>query len=137
MPGIRDIPGNHQIVGYFPGHATAATAKEAALGRAPFRCKVQSVVFIAAAAITGAATNYFTLNVRNRTTAGVGTAVPAALAFSNGVNAVAQAPTSITLSATAADLVIAEGDVITAEKAISGTGLACPDGLIVVTVQAY
>lgn len=137
MPGLRDIPGNHQLTAYFPGHATAGSTKEAGLGRAPFRCQVVSAIFIAAAAINGAATNYFTLNVRNRTTAGVGTVIPAALAFSNGTNAVAQAPTSLTLSSTAADLIIAEGDVLTVEKAVSGTGLACPDGLVIVTVKAY
>lgn len=136
MPGIQDIPGDQPIQGYFAGHATAGTAKEHSVGRAPFRCRITAVEFIPSAAITGAATNNFTLNVRNRTTAGVGTAIPAALNFGNGTNGVAQAPTSITLSSTAADLLLAAGDVITVEKAINGTGLACPDGQIVVHIVA-
>ncbi|MDO8391056.1 MAG: hypothetical protein Q7V57_11250 [Actinomycetota bacterium] len=135
MPGIKDIPGDQAREGYFPGHATAGTAKEVALFRAPFRCVITAVEFIPASAITGADTNYFTLKVRNRTT-GAGTAIPAALAFVSGVDGVASAPKTITLSATAADLAIAEGDVITAEKAVTASGLACPDGLIVVHIKA-
>ena len=136
MPGLRDIPGDHAQQKFFPGHATAGSAAEVALFRAPFRCTITAVEFIAAEAITGANTNSFTLKVRNRTTAGVGTAIPASLAFVSGVDAVAQAPKVITLSATAADLVLAEGDVVTCEKAVVGTGLACPAGEVVVHIKA-
>lgn len=137
MPGLQDTPGDQPIAAYFPGHLTAATAKEAPLFRAPFRCTITSVDWIPDTNVTGTATNFFTLNVRNRTTAGAGTAIPAALAFSaGGVTATAQVPGAITLSGTAADLVLAAGDVITAEKAVTGTGLACPAGTIVVHVKA-
>lgn len=136
MPGLRDIPGDQPVTGYFPGHATAATAKEAAIGRAPFSAQVTAVEFVASAAIAGQITNNFTLNVRNRGPAGVGANIIATLNFTNGVNAVAQAPTSITLGA-GANLVLAEGDVITVEKAIVGTGLACPDGEVIVHLKGY
>lgn len=137
MPGLRDLPGDQPIVGYFPGHLTAGTAKEAAIGRAPFKCQVTAVEFIPSANVTGQATNFFTLNVRNRTQAGVGTAIPAALAFSSGaVAVVAQQPIAVTLSGTAAALILAEGDVITVEKAVTLTGLACPDGTVIVHVKA-
>lgn len=136
MPGIQDIPGDQPIAAYFPGHATAGSAKESAAFRAPFRCVITAVEFIPSAAITGAATNNFTLNVRNRTTAGAGAAVPATITFGNGINAVAQAPTALTLSGTASALAVAAGDVITVEKAVNGTGLACPDGTVVVHLQA-
>ena len=129
---VNELAGDIPLEGYFPGHLTAGTAKECAIFRAPFRGVITAVEFIAAAAVAGAVTNNFTLNLRNRTTAGVGTAVPATLNFTNGVNAVAQAPTSLTLSATAADLAVAKGDVLTLEKAIVGTGLACPDGCVVI-----
>lgn len=131
MPGFQDLPGDQPIVGYFPGHATAGSAKECAIGRALFRGVITAVEFIASAAVTGAATNNFTLNVRNRTGAGVGTQVPATLTFGNGTNAVAQAPTSLTLGATA-QVTVNAGDVITVEKAVNGTGLACPDGEVIV-----
>lgn len=135
MPGLRDIPGDQPIVGYFSGHATAATVKEHAIGRAPFRGVITAVEFIPSANVVGAAGNFFTVNVRNRTT-GAGTAVPATQAFDNGNNATAQTPKTIPLSATAADLAVAEGDVITVEKAVTGTGLACPDGIVVVHFKA-
>jgi hypothetical protein len=134
MTGVRDLPGDQPIVGYFPGHATAGTAKEVAIGRAPFRGVITAVEFIPSAGVTGANTNYFTLNVRNRTT-GAGTVIPATLAFVSGTDAVAQTPKTITLSGTAANLAVAEGDVITVEKAVTGTGLACPDGEVVVHFQ--
>jgi hypothetical protein len=135
MPGLQDIPGDQPIIGYFPGNTTANAAKECAIGRAPFRGVVTAVEFIASAAIAGAATNNFTLNVRNRTTAGVGTQVPASITFGNGTNAVAQAPTSLTLGV-ANQLTVNAGDVITVEKAVNGTGLACPDGEVIVHFQA-
>ena len=131
MPGLKDIPGYQRISAYFPGHATAGSAIEVGLFRAPFRSTIKSVSFMPASAISGANTNYFTLNVRNRTT-GAGNAIPAALAFVSGTDGVAQTPKTITLSSTASDLVLAEDDVVTAEKAVSGTGLACPAGLITV-----
>lgn len=135
MPGLKDIPGYHTRQGYFPGHATAGTPIEVPLFRAPFRCTITAIQFLTVSAITGANTNYFTLNVRNRTT-GAGTAIPGALAFTSGVDTVAQTPKTITLSATAADLILAEDDVVTAEKAVTASGLACPAGLVVVYLKA-
>ena len=135
MTLLKEIAGDQQHRGYFPGHLTAGTAKESPLFRAPFPCTITAVEFIPAAAQSGANTNSFTLNVRNRTT-GAGTAIPAALAFVSGVDLVANTPKTITLSGTASALILAEGDVVTAEKAVVGDGLACPDGLIVVHLQA-
>ena len=130
-----EIAGDQSIQMYFPGHATAGTAIETALGRARFRGAITAVEFIPSAAITGVNSNYFTLNIRNRTT-GAGTAIPAALAFVSGTDGVASTPKTITLSSTAADLLVAADDVITAEKAVTGTGLACPPGLVVVHFKA-
>ena len=137
MPGLVDIAGDQPVQAYWPGNATAGSAKESAIGRAPFRGKITAVEFVPSAAITGAVTNNFTLNVRNRTTAGVGTAIPATITFGSGTNGVAQAPVSLTLSATATDLLVNAGDVITAEKAVNGTGLAAPDGEIIVHYQSF
>lgn len=135
MPGLKDIPGGFKQAAYFSGHATAGTAIEHGLFRAPFRCTVTAVTFMTASTITGANTNYCTLNVRNRTT-GAGSVVIATLAFTSGVDTVAQTPKTITLSSTAADLILAEDDVITAEKAVAGTGLAMPAGLVAVYFKA-
>lgn len=136
MPGIQDIPGDQPISAYFPGQATAGTAIEQVLFRAPFRCVVTAVEFTPNTTQAGANTNYFTLNVRNRTQAGAGTAIPAALAFTSGVDLTALTPKSLTVSGTAATVALAAGDVITAEKAVTASGLACPAGVITVHIKA-
>lgn len=130
-------PTSQTLSFYFPGHTTAGTAKESGGVRIPFAGTITNVDWVADTAVTGQATNFFTLNVRNRTTAGVGTGIPAALAFSaGGVTAVAQAPTPITLATLQETLNVAPGDIITAEKAVSGTGLAMPAGSIVIRIKA-
>lgn len=121
-----------QIRSPFAGHATAGSTIEQALFTAPVSGRITAVEFITNTAITGANTNYCTLNIRNRTTAGVGTAVPATLDFVSGVNTVALAPKTIPLSATVTALNFTKGDVITAEKAIASSGLAMPPGVVVV-----
>lgn len=136
MPGLQDIPGTTLVSQKLVGAATAGTAIEEGVFIAPFKLQITAVRLIAAATITGQATNFFTLNVRNRTT-GAGTVVPATLAFSSApVVATANTPLAITLSATATDLIVAAGDAITCEKAITGTGLAMPAGLLVVSYVA-
>lgn len=137
MPGLQDFPGDQLVDAQFVGGLTAGTAKESPLMRVPFRCTITAVEFIPDTTVTGTATNFFTLNVRNRTAAGAGTAVPASLAYSSGgVATVAQVPQSLPLSATATDMVCQAGDVITVEKAVTGTGLACPAGVVVVHLKA-
>jgi hypothetical protein len=136
---LQELSGDLPAIGsyYFAG-AAAAVALEQALFVAPFRCQIQAVQLVSAATVTGQATNFFTLNIRNRTAAGAGTAVPASLAFSTApIVATAQIPLTITASATASDLVLAAGDVVTAEKAVTGTGLLMPGGIIVVRLRAY
>lgn len=136
MPKIKDLAGDQPQQAYFPGHATAGTAIEQTLFRAPCRGVITAVEFTPNTTQAGAATNYFTLNVRNRGAAGAGTGIPAALAFTSGVDLTALTPKTLTLSGTASVLAVAAGDVITAEKAITASGLACPAGTITVHFQA-
>jgi hypothetical protein len=135
MPGLQDIPDDQPISSFFPGQATPATAIEQVLFRAPFRCVITGVEFTPNTVQAGANTNSFTLNIRNRA-AGTGTAIPATLAFVAGVDLAATTPRAIPVSATPATLLLQTGDVVTAEKAIVGTGLACPAGAITVHLRA-
>jgi hypothetical protein len=121
---------------FVAGQATAGTADEWVVGSVPFRAKIAAVRFIPAAAITGAATHHFSAQLRNRGDDAAGTTDAATLAFDNGIDATAWVPKTITLSATAADLNVAEGDVLTFEKVVVGNGLAMPEGLIEVDLQA-
>ena len=131
MPMLKDLAGNHCTEIYVAGQATAATVDEFTGFRAPFRCTVTAVYWVPKAAITANGTNYFTLTVRNRV-AGAGTALPAQRSYA-ATNSVALTPEAMTLSSTASDLELAEGDLLTVEKLVTASGLAMPAG----TVQVY
>jgi len=115
--------------GEAPARATAVTGSHA-LFRAPFAGKVTSAAFIADALLTGANTNTRKIAIVNKGQAGAGTTEVAAKQFNSGVNAAAFDETALTLSATAADLVVAEGDILAVVSTAVGTGLADPGGVI-------
>lgn len=133
---LHELAGNHLLQGPVPGQATIGTADETVIGRVPFKSKVVAAYVVPKTTITGAATHNITITVRNRKADDTGTAVPASLNFDNAINAAARIPKALTLSATAADLLLEEGDVITSEKLIVGNGIAEPAGTIVVVLQA-
>lgn len=117
-----------------PGMATAGTDDSTVIGRAPFAGTVQAVTYTPDAAITGANTNYRSVRLRNRGAAGSGTTVVAELDFTSGVNATAFDEKTVPLSGTAANLVLAEGDILEWFSDATGTGLADPGGLVRVTI---
>lgn len=131
---LKDIPGDHFVSSQADGHATAGTANEVVVGRVPFRAVVTGVWWAPNAAVTGAATNHFTGRLRNRVS-GAGDVTVASKTYDNAVNATAFDDNALTLTATAADLNVEEGDVLTWQKVIVGTGLAMPDGQIVVAIK--
>lgn len=85
--------------------------------------------------ITGAASPASrSLQIINKGQDGNGAVVVATLAFLGGVNGLDFDEIAFTLSATAADLVVAEGDVLVLSSApVGGTGLVDPGGRIKVT----
>ena len=102
---------------------------------APFAGKVTAAGVICATAITGAATDSRTIQLHNRV-AGSGTTLVASKAFVSSVNAAADAVTALTLTATAADLVVAEGDILEFTSLhVGSTGLAGPEFVGTVTFQ--
>lgn len=116
--------------------ATAAGTDDTfTIGEAPFAGTVTSASFVANATLTGADTDSRTLNVVNKGQAGAGSTVVASKAFTNGVNATAFDETALTLSGTAANLVVAAGDILQLHSdSIGGTGLAQPDGQVRVEI---
>lgn len=118
-----------------PAVSTAGNSDDTVLAHAPFSGTVTAVEYVPEAAITGAATNNRTVSLVNKGQAGSGTTVVATLNFASGVNAVANDQKTIPLSATAADLVVAEGDVLQWRSVAVGTGIADPGGLVKVTVS--
>jgi len=96
----------------------------------PIAGSVSAVSYMPATVLTGANTDSRTLVLVNKGQAGAGTTVVATKAFVSGVNAPADDSTAITLSATAADLVVADGDVLVWQSThVGSTGLADPGGL--------
>ena len=75
------------------------------------------------AALTGAATNHQKISIVNKGTDGAGTVEMAALVFSStAVVAAAGVPLAMTLSATAANLLLAAGEMVSIKVAQAGSG---------------
>ncbi len=123
------------LEGVDPGVATAGNDDSFVIGRAPYAGTVTSVTYTPEAAITGAATNHRAIRVRNRGQDGSGSTVVAELAFDNGVNATAFDEKTITVSGTAANLTVVEGDVLELFSDAVGTGIADPGGVVRVTIS--
>ncbi|SOD80139.1 hypothetical protein SAMN06272781_6887 [Streptomyces sp. 1222.2] len=118
-----------------PAVSTAGNDDDTVIAQAPFACTVTSVQYVPEAAITGADTNSRTVSLVNKGAAGSGSTTVASLALTNGVNASANDEKTITLSATAANLVLAEGDTLQWRSIHVGTGITDPGGLLRVTIS--
>ena len=113
----------------------AGSDADQVLGEAPKAGRVTSVSYTPEAAITGNTTESRTLTLVNKGAAGAGTTTVATLAFTTGVNGVAFDERAFTLSATAADRVVAAGDVLAAVSThVGSTGLADPGGQVRVEI---
>lgn len=112
-----------------PNASTAAGADSSGkYVTAPYAGKVTGARVLSSAAMTGAATDSRTIQLHNRGLAGAGTTLVASKAFVLGVDLAADDATALTLSATPADLVVAEGDVLEFTSLHIGvTGLAGPE----------
>ena len=113
-----------------PVAATAAGADASGLAVAPFDGVLSAATVIPLTGLTGANTDSRTIQVLNRGQAGSGTTVMASKAFTSGVNLTAEDEGTLTNSGTAADLVVAAGDVIEVKSLhVGSTGLAGPQFL--------
>ena len=118
-----------------PAISTVGNSDTSILGEAPFDGTVTEVTFTPDAAITGANTNTRLHRVVNRGRTGTGTDVVASLQYNSGVNAAAGDEKTITLSGTAANLVVEEGEVLAFESNAVATGIADPGGHVTVTLS--
>jgi hypothetical protein len=113
------------------GGKTGTGTQTIPVAEAPFAGSVSSVSYTPISTLTGAATNYRTLRLVNKGSDGSGSTVIASLAFSgSGVVATADDEKAITLSGTAANLVVAQGDILAWDETVAGTGLDSPGGLV-------
>jgi hypothetical protein len=119
-----------------PVASTGAGADASGLQVAPFAGSLSAASIITLTTLTGANTESRTVQVFNRGQAGSGTTLMASKAFTSGVNSTAEDETSLTLSGTAADLVVAAGDVIEVKSLhVGATGLAGPQFLARLTLS--
>jgi len=115
--------------------AAAADASRV-VGRAPFDGTVTAVTYTPNAQLTGANTDSRTLAVVNKGLDGNGTTSVASKAFTSGVNADDFDETTITLSGTAANLVVTEGQILAFTSThVGSTGLADPGGKVKITIS--
>lgn len=117
--------------------AVAAGADAAVIvGRAGFAGVVTGVTYTPEANITGDNTESRTYSLVNKGTDGNGTTVIATLPMTTGVNGVDFDEKTITLSATAADLVVADGQILAwTTTHVGSTGLADPGGRVKVLIS--
>lgn len=117
--------------------ASAATADgKTVVGEAPFAGTVTRVEYVASGAVTGAASPASrTLAVVNKAQDGTGTTAVATLALVSGVDLAAADAKPVTLSSTAADLTVADGDVLEFTSThVGATGLADPGGVVEIDI---
>lgn len=114
----------------------AASDKSTVLGAAPFAGTITAATYTPDAQLTGADTESRTLTIVNKGQDGNGTTNIATKAFVNAVNANDFDETTLTLNATAANLVVAAGDIIAfVSTHVGSTGLADPGGKVRVTIS--
>lgn len=127
-PNVATIVANAAAV-------TAAADLTTIVGEAPFAGTVTAITYAPNANLTGANTESRTLSVTNKGTDGNGTTSVASKAFTSGVNALDYDETAITLSGTAANLVVAEGDILAfVSTHVGSTGLADPGGRVAIEI---
>lgn len=128
-PLIRTISANVAAV-------AAGSDLTTIIGEAPFAGVVTAVTYAPGANLTGANTDSRTLSVVNKGTDGNGSTTVASKAFVSGTNALDYDETAITLSVTAADLVVAEGAILAfVSTHVGSTGLADPGGRVEITIS--
>lgn len=115
-----------------PPMATAGTDQSTAIFAAPFDATVTGVRFTPSAAMTGVNTNNRFLRLRSRGQAGALGVTIAERELVAGTNPAAFDEFNITLSGTAANLDVAQGDVLEWFSDAQGTGMADPGGRLAV-----
>lgn len=132
---FKELGGTLQVACYVPSQATLGTDDNWPLWRAPNKVQIASVSFVPADAITANATHY-SIYTLTRYTAGA-TATAVATRTWAATNSVAETPEAMTLSATAANLVLAEDDTLSMVKTHGGNGLVIPDGALIIRFKNY
>jgi len=130
---FKDLRGDLVVTIPVPSSAAAVAVGGSLL--VPYNALITAAKWVPGAAITANGTNFFTVSFRNRGSAGAGTVQFATARAYSSVNGVLSTPEALTLSSTAADLLVAAGDYLTAEVTHAASGLICPGGSVLVTLR--
>ena len=130
-------PLQRTIEAFVPAQGTANATQDQAIGEAPFAGTVTEATIIPEAAVTAHATNYRTFRIVNKGQAGAGSTVVASFATDTVTtdDLAAFDEKSLALSGTAANLVVAEGDVLAADETVAAAGVAHGGYTVKVTIE--
>lgn len=133
MTQLAELSGNHsQVAAGLAGTSGTTDLETNGSFVMPFNATLTGATWTPAGAVTANGTNYFTVYVRNRSAAG--TVRPFSRSYA-ATNSTAWTSEAMTASATASDLQVNAGDVLTVEMIHAGTGLTLPGGSIRLTYQ--
>lgn len=120
---------------YVPSQATLGTVDNWPLWQAPAKVQIVSATFVPSAAVTANGTNYSIYTLTRYTAGATGTSV--ATRSWAATDSVAETPEAMTVSATAANLILAAADTLSMVKSVGGSGLVIPDGALHVSYRYY
>jgi hypothetical protein len=117
------------------GVTIAAATPSTIVGEVPHDGTVSSVTYTPVANITGATSTARTLTLTNKGLDGNGTTAVATLAYITGTDGVDFDEQAFTLSATPANLVVLEGQVLAVVETVASTGTVNPGGRVNVVIE--
>lgn len=123
----------HQM--YLASQATLGTDDNWPVWYSPYKSQIISATFVPSAAITANATHYSVYTL-TRYTAGASATTVATRTWA-ATDSVAETAEAMTLSGTAANLLLAAADTLSVVKTHGGNGLVIPDGLLVIAYRWY
>lgn len=132
---LKEMGGLLQAACYVPAQATLGTDDNWPLWQAPNKVQIVSITFVPSAAVTANATHY-SVYTATRYTAGASATTVATRTWA-ATDSAAETPEAMTMSATAAALVLAADDTISMVKTHGGNGVVIPDGTVIIRYKNY
>lgn len=130
---LKEIRGPIKHQAFLESTGNAASTGNLPAFVAPSDCQVTAVSLVPSAAITADGTNY-AIYTLTRHTAGASATTVATRSWI-ATNSAAMTAEAMTLSGTAANLLLTAGDTLTVIKTVAASGLLIPAVLLVVTYQ--
>lgn len=130
---FKELSGPLSAQAFLESVGAASSTGNLPAWQAPLACEITGVKLVPAAAITADGTNY-SIYTLTRHTAGASAAAVATRSWI-ATNSVAVTPEAMTLSGTAANLLLAAGDTLSIVKTVAASGLVIPACLLVVTYK--